>query len=276
MKIIAVLISICLSLGSFSQKVIGGIILDTEGKPVPLANIYFKDIFDGAIADDNGKFSFQTDAAGAATLIVSAVGFKIYEQSIKLDTDSIHVDVVLESQAIKLDNIIINAGAFEASDKRRGVILRSLDIVTTAGGGGDIYGAIQTLPGVSPANSESGLFVRGGAAHEAKTIIDGMIVSNPFFGDVPDVPARARFSPFGFSGMVFSSGGYSAEYGQALSSVLILNSNNNVENDIKSLSISAAGGSFAFTKVLKNKNSLYADIGYTNLKPLFSIVRQNR
>ena len=37
---------------------------------------------------------------------------------------------------------------------------------------------------------------------------------------MPDVPGRGRFSPFMFGGTVFSTGGYSAEYGQALSGVI--------------------------------------------------------
>jgi hypothetical protein len=96
MKPIAVLISICLSLSSFSQKLIQGIVLGSEGKPVPLANIYLKDIFDGAIANDFGKFSFQTNGKGAVTLIVSAVGFRMFEQSIKNKKPAQAQEVVLK------------------------------------------------------------------------------------------------------------------------------------------------------------------------------------
>ena len=90
------------------------------------------------------------------------------------------------------------------------VILRPLDIVTTAGSQGDIYGALQTLPGTQPRRIRKDFFVRGGDA-EAKTLIDGIEVANPYFSSVPDVPQRSRFSPFMFKGTNFSTGGYSAQ-----------------------------------------------------------------
>jgi hypothetical protein len=101
------------------------------------------------------------------------------------------------------------------------VILRPLDIVTT-GSDADIYSALETLPGTQQIGETEGLFVRGGSASETKTIIDDMTVQNPFYSSVPDIPSRGRFSAFLFKGIVFSTGGYSAQYGQALSSVMVL------------------------------------------------------
>ena len=49
-------------------------------------------------------------------------------------------------------------------------------------------------------------------------------MNNFFYSSVPNVAQRGRFSPFIFKGTVFSAGGYSALYGQALSSALILES----------------------------------------------------
>ena len=68
------------------------------------------------------------------------------------------------------------------------------------------------------------MFVRGGAGYEAKQYIDGTLVNNPYYSSVPDIASRGRFSPFLFKGTVFSTGGYSALYGQALSSVVLLES----------------------------------------------------
>ncbi len=261
---------------TYSQIVVRGKVLDNAGKPVSLVNVYLKDIYDGSITNEEGVFSFTAKVSGNVTLCASAIGFKPYESIIDLVLDSVYIEIRIQPEAKNLGEVIVSAGSFEVSDKKRGVILRPLDIVTTAGASGDIYGALQTLPGVAPLNNETGLFVRGGAAHETKTIVDGMIVANPFFGDAPDVSQRARFSPFGFTGMVFSTGGYSAEYGQALSSVLVLNSNNEVESNIKSISLSAAGATVAYTKSFKNKKTLFGELNYSNLRPLYNIIPQNR
>ena len=66
--------------------------------------------------------------------------------------------------------------------------------------------------------------MRGGEADETQIFIDGIRVFTPYSPTAKNIPTRGRFSPFLFKGITFSTGGYSAEYGQALSSVLLLNS----------------------------------------------------
>jgi hypothetical protein len=261
---------------SSAQKTISGHIKTSKGLPVGFANVFIKTVFDGAITNDSGYYFFTTKTSGSVIVSVTCIGYENKEMNVIIDQDSLILNVELLSSAKNLGEVTITAGAFEVSDKKRAVVLRPLDIVTTAGAAGDIFGALQTLPGVAPANNETGLFVRGGAAHESKTIVDGLIVANPFFGDAPDVPQRARFSPFGFTGMVFSTGGYSAEYGQALSSVLILNSNNEVKENTSSIGITAAGVNASITKKLKNKNSIFGEVNFSDLKPLFIVIPQNR
>jgi hypothetical protein len=119
-----------------------------------------------------------------------------------------------------------------------------LDIVTTASANADVTGAIKTLPGAQQVGESEGLFVRGGTAAETKTFIDGTLVNNFFYSSVPNVAQRGRFSPFIFKGTVFSAGGYSALYGQALSSALILESIDLPDRSSGNFSISPIGGSY--------------------------------
>ena len=68
--------------------------------------------------------------------------------------------------------MVISAGSFEASDENKSVILRPIDIVSTAGANADIYSVLNTLPGTQKIGETEGLFVRGGTAGESKTILD--------------------------------------------------------------------------------------------------------
>ncbi|HAS45735.1 MAG TPA: TonB-dependent receptor [Microscillaceae bacterium] len=279
MKILFVLIAfIGLANVTFAQTstTVQGKVLDDKGKPVPFTNVYLKEIFDGGVTDDEGRFSFVTQATGKAILTTSFVGYKAFEQEIMLNGQPLTINPVLKPSSEILNPVSITAGAFEASDEKKAVILKPLDIVTTAGADGDIYGALRTLPGVSPANDETGIFVRGGEAYETKTIIDGTIVLQPFFSSVPDVPARGRFNPFQFKGTTFSTGGYSAEYGQALSSVLLLNSQDLPSRSNYSASITAAGIGATRTQLLNENTAILGSVGYSNLNPLFAVNRQNQ
>ncbi|HEU4718939.1 MAG TPA: TonB-dependent receptor, partial [Bacteroidia bacterium] len=171
-----------------------------------------------------------------------------------------------------LNVVTISAGTIEASDEKRTTVLKPLDIVTTAGASGDIYGALQTLPGTSRVGDQGGLFVRGGTGAETKTVIDGLNVNNPFFSAVPDVAARGRFSPFLFKGTVFSTGGYSAQYGQALSSVLVLETQDLPDQSSSTLGISSVGIGGGHNHLWEKKGlSAGFDLDYTNLGPYFAM-----
>lgn len=189
------------------QTTISGVVSDQQGKGIPGANIFIKDSYDGTTSDVNGKFSFSTAETGDQILAVSFIGFKPSEQKIILNGSNVEIKIKLKESLNELKAVTIAAGAFEASDEKKMVILKPLDIVTTAGASGDIYGAIQTLPGTGVVGEKEGLYVRGGDANEARTYIDGLLVDNPYFSSVPDVPQRGRFSPFLFKGTSFSSGG---------------------------------------------------------------------
>ncbi|HSP88023.1 MAG TPA: carboxypeptidase-like regulatory domain-containing protein, partial [Ignavibacteriaceae bacterium] len=263
----------CLTNISISQTTLSGKVTSQNGEPLFSANVFLKDTYDGDSTDDKGNYSFTTLETGDQTLIVSYIGFKTQEKIISLSGGNIVSDFILEEEASELDQVVISAGSFEASDEKKSVILRPLDIVTTAGAEADVYGVLQTLPGTQTIGETEGLFVRGGSSAESKTMIDGMIVQNPYYSSVPDIPARGRFSPFIFKGTIFSTGGYSAQYGQALSSALILKSQDLAPATQSAINIMAVGLGGAHTQRWEN-TSLSVEAGYYNLKPYFEIQKQ--
>jgi len=199
-------------------------------------------------------------------LLVSYVGYESYADTLMLSGSTMQLDITIKEMFNELNAVVISAGAFEASDEKKNTILKPLDIVTTAGAEGDIYGALETLPGASKVGNDDGLYVRGGSDYETKTIIDGMVVNNPYYSTVPDVPSRGRFQPFMFKGTVFSTGGYSAEYGQALSSAVILNTEDMPEYTASGFSIAPIFLGGFHTQLTKDKKTaIGGGLNYTNL-----------
>ncbi|HEX7848015.1 MAG TPA: TonB-dependent receptor, partial [Chitinophagaceae bacterium] len=136
---------------------------------------------------------------------------------------------------------------------------------------------LKTLPGAQQVGESEGLFVRGGTAAETKTFIDGTLVNNFFYSSVPNIAQFSRFSPFIFKGTVFSTGGYSALYGQALSSALILESIDLPERTTANLGISVLGISGGYQELSKNKKSSWGvSYGYTNLALAFAVIKQKQ
>lgn len=256
-----------------AQKVVSGKIAEKNGDPVPGANIFIDGTFDGCSSDPDGNFSFTTSADSLRILVVRYIGFKEYRQEVDISDNVTGLSVIMKQSSNQLDAVIISAGSFEAGDKRKGVVLKPLDIVTTAGGLGDIYGAIRTLPGAQTVGEDGRLFVRGGDASESRTFIDGMAMEKPYYSTMPDIPTRGRFSPFMFSGTLFSSGGYSAEYGQALSSALILKTNDMPERSVAGISLMSLGFGGSYTKRWQN-TSVSLTANYFNLTPYYKLIPQ--
>ncbi|TND09117.1 MAG: TonB-dependent receptor plug [Bacteroidetes bacterium] len=261
--------------GANAQTTISGQVTDLKKQPVANANVFIKDSYDGATADAQGKYSFSTSETGNMMLVCSMMGYGTVEKPVALNGGTLTIDITLEGKVQEFDVVVISAGTIEASDEKKTTVLKPLDIVTTAGASGDIYGALKTLPGTQQVGESEGLFVRGGTGAETKTIIDGMAVNNPFFSSVPDIASRGRFSPFLFKGTVFSTGGYSAQYGQALSSVLVLETQDLPERTSSTLAVSSVGVGGGHNQLWKEKNmSAGFDINYTNLAPYFALVKQ--
>ncbi|HUC81368.1 MAG TPA: TonB-dependent receptor, partial [Flavisolibacter sp.] len=201
-----------------AQTEVSGFVKDNKSKPIAGASITLKDTYDGAITDSTGKFRFTSFEKGQKLLVVTAIGYKGFEQEINLDAPVAPFNFSMKEEFDELKAVVISAGTFEASDRKRAAaVLTSLDVVTTASANGDITGALKTLPGAQQVGESEGLFVRGGTAAETKIFIDGTLVNKFFFQAGPNIAGYGRFNPFLFKGTVFSTGGYSALYGQALS-----------------------------------------------------------
>ena len=248
---------------------IKGRVTNAKGKPVYGVSISIKDSYDGATSDSSGAYSFTSTDQGAQLLQASAIGYIPFEQSIQLTGALVELNIVLKEEVTELQAVTISAGTFEASDRKRAAaFLEPLDIVTTASANGDVTGALKTLPGAQQVGESEGLFVRGGTAAETKTFIDGTLVNNFFFSSVPNIAQFSRFSPFIFKGTVFSTGGYSALYGQALSSALILESIDLPETSSGNVGISVLSASAGYQHLAANKkSSVGASYSYTNLAP---------
>lgn len=269
----SVVTSIILTMSFLSQaQTISGKITDTNGDTLPGVNVSIKDTYEGATTNIDGYFEFVTSETGEQTIVISYVGYNTIEVTKNVDED-LTLDFILKETVNRLSGVTITAGSFEASDEKKATVLKPLDVAMTAGASADIPAALNMLPGTTT-NGETGrLFVRGGTSNETKAFVDGVLVDN-FYSTTPNtVPSRSRFDPFLFKGTFFSTGGYSAEYGQALSSVLSLNSVDIAEESITDIGLLSVGGNLAHTQRWDN-GSIYVKGSYTNLDPYVGVVKQ--
>ena len=260
-----------------AQVTISGRITDNKNKGLFGVNIVLKNTYDGATTDSLGKYSFTSTEKGDQLLEASILGYNLVAQKITIGSIPIQQDFALKEQINELKAVVISAGSFEASDKNKGAVLSDIDIVTTPSANGDVTSAFKSLPGTQQVGESEGLFVRGGTATESKIYMDGNIVNNFFFTSTPGIATRGRFNPFLFKGTVFSTGGYSALYGQALSSALILESKDLPEKTEADVSISVVGVGGGIQHLAKDKKSSWGvSVNYTNLWLAFNVIKQKQ
>lgn len=273
MKALFTVFIVSLTTLAFSQTKVSGKVTDEKGEPVIGANILIKGSYDGISTEADGSFTFTTTETGNQVLVVSSIGYTAFEQVIDLRGKDVTLTINLKEEFNELEAVVISAGSFTAGEEKRRTILKAVDIATTAGATADIAGALNTLPGTTKVGETGRLFVRGGDDSEARTFIDGMAVLNSYQASAPNTPTRSRFMPFMFKGTSFSTGGYSAEYGQALSSALVLNSKDKAEMNQTDIGILSVGGEVAHTQVF-DRSSVSGKVGYTNLSPYYNLIDQ--
>ena len=269
MRILVSFLFILISIVASAQNIIKGTVTDTKGLPIQGANVYLEGTYDGSTTNDDGDFKFKTDEVGNQTLIVSYLSFETYKNVDDVSKMN-SLKIQLREDVNTLDAVVLSAGTFEAGDNSKISVLKPLDVVTTASALGDFVGALQTLPGTSAVAEDGRLFVRGGDAEETQIFIDGIRVFTPYSPTTNNIPTRGRYSPFLFDGITFSTGGYSAEYGQALSSVLLLNTIDEPDQNKTDVGVMSVGATLGKTKKWK-KSSLSVNTSYINLDPYNAI-----
>lgn len=200
-----------------------GLVTDsTTSEALAYGNVFIQEISKGASTDSKGYFLIPSVPANTDfTLIVSYVGYTTKKMTIRVTRNKItHYDIKMAPSSVQLQTIekigekIIEPNATDISLQR----LASRDLEALPKGvETDVFRSLQYLPGVQSTGDVSArYFVRGGASNQNLVLIDGVTIYNPFH-------ALGLFSvidPDMINTVDFFKGGFSAEFGGRLSSVM--------------------------------------------------------
>ena len=247
-----------------SQTTVTGIVTDGR-EPLAGANVFIIGTIDGCLTDSLGRFSFVTSKQGEITLRVTFIGFDDYTLTTSQPSD---LTIRMHERATAIDEVVVTASTYSFGKSDNFKTMDALDVVMSGNSCGDIVAALQTLPGTQKVGESGKLYVRGGESDECQTFVNGMHVLVPYSTNVENNAVRGRFSPFLFKGINFSLGGYGGEYGQALSSVLPMETTDVATGDKFGVSASFVdwnvGGTKAFTKSSLSFNADYTSMGLYN------------
>lgn len=214
-------------LSSHAQPtVLQGEVVDAQGEAMQFVNVQLTGTIDGAATDLDGRFQFRTTRTGRHEVRASMIGFEAAIQTLNLvPGDTLTLRLMLLETLVTLDEAVVTASSFVTGEGET-VALQSLEVITTPGAAADIFMAVKTFPGVAMVDEGAGLFVRGGDVSETAILLDQATVVHPYKFESPTGGVFGTIPPFMVNGTVFSSGGFSAQYGNALSGVLAMESQN--------------------------------------------------
>lgn len=257
-----------ISSAAFSQpkNQIRGTVIDASSKePLVMANIAVMGTSFGTSSDARGQFVIENIPVGTYRLQVSYIG---YQTLVKTDVTVISaspafVNIELTPTIIETQGLTVNAGYFVEEEKTQPstIELSREEIRRFPGGFEDVVRTVSTLPGVAinASGGRNDLLVRGGGPSENLYIINNIEVPNiNHFGTQGNSSGSLSFLNLDFVEDVrFSTGGFGAQYGDKMSSVLSLSmSDKRPEKFRTKTTLSATQYGFQFDAPLANKGNL--------------------
>lgn len=213
---------------------ISGVVKDSVTKETLIgATVYLEGTSLGAKTNTNGYYSISDIPKGKYTISVKSVSYQEFRQELNITTDdSRRLDFELTVGGTLAEEVVVEA--FRDSDKSQ-ITISKVNIPVEQikqiriGGESDVFRTLQLLPGVLTSSQiSSGLFVRGGSPDQNLVLLDGSAVYNPshLFGFI------STFNSEAIKDVELIKGGFPAEYGGRMSSVLNITQKDGNQSEI--------------------------------------------
>ncbi len=241
---------------------IEGTVRDSEGQPLAGAVVLVLGTLERVITDSAGEFVVDAGAHSSVVLIVRQPGYRLVRRTLRLPRVR-PVIVIMRAPPSVMESVPVEAGMYRLGSTPNAT-LSDLEILSTPSAAGDPFRAIQTLAGLQGMGDGAGLFVRGGGVSETRVLVEGAPIMSPFRLQSERTVSLGRFDPLHLGGIYFSAGGFSAEYGDALSAIVDIEiAGKPIRNGV-GLTASSVGLSGDLSIELSESAGMRMSAGYTN------------
>jgi len=218
---IILLLLVCKTVFPQTFTIAGSVTDSLTGEPIQSANVFVHPSKNGTATDINGKFNLHL-REGISKIFISYIGYatKIINVNLKSDTT---ISAALVNKNILLQDVVIYSknNSDNEGENVSAVTLQGKLIERVTSAIPDVLRSVQMLPGVSTNNSFSAKFnVRGGNYDENLVLVNDTQVYEPFHIKEADNASIGIFNSNLVKSVDFIPGGFSAKYGDKLSSVL--------------------------------------------------------
>ena len=202
---------------------IRGFVYEKEtGEPVMFCNVFLKGTTIGAATDINGMYNISKVEAGNYELVATYIGYDTTEVNILLKPGRIlSQNLEIGEASVSLNEVTISVTREEMRTEVKAAAIKiskqDLEMMPTIGGEPDLAQYMQVVPGVIFTGDQGGqLYIRGGSPIQNKVLLDGMIIYSPFHS----IGLFSVFDTDIIRNTDVYTGGFSAEYGGRVSSIM--------------------------------------------------------
>ncbi len=213
-----ILLTFASSLSARTTRIYG-YVLDKDNVGLELVNVYLDDGLTGTSTNRNGYYSLTIPLEDTVWLNFSFLGYTTIRQQIYTEKDVINVNVVMTEESNAIADIEVR-GVKRQQDMMESGSTEIMHLMPDATGG-SIESLLITFSGVNQNNELSTQYnVRGGSFDENSVYVNGMEVHRPLLIRSGQQEGLSFVNPDMVETVNFSAGGFSAEYGDKMSSVL--------------------------------------------------------
>lgn len=217
--ILFLLISPVIALISAAQVKLHGKITDAAGDPIEFATVHIAGTAIGTTSGLEGEYSLSCPAADTITVHFSCIGYREETRRLIDASGDVTLNMRLQLTTEMLQQVEItelkkqtgSIATIDASELRK----------NPDASGGSVESLLTTMAGVTGSNEMSSQYsVRGGSYDENSVYINGIEVYRPLLVSSGQQEGLSVINPDLVGAIGFSTGGYPAEYGDKMSSVL--------------------------------------------------------
>lgn len=200
---------------------IRGYVVDEQGHGIEAVNIFCKETSQGNTTNTQGYYELAlSDKDSVYNITFSSIGYESRIYTLKRTKEAAYqLNIVLKTTSKRLSDVEIT-GSKHQTGSMQTINVKQMSLVPDASGG-NIESIIMTQPGVHSTNELSTQYsVRGGNYDENSVYVNNIEVYRPLLIREGQQEGLSFINPDMVSSVRFSAGGFDAQYGDKMASVL--------------------------------------------------------
>lgn len=205
---------------SAQEKVkLSGRVIDDEQNPVIFAMVKVHGQAAGTTTDLQGKYSLEFNSADTVTISFSMMGYVTKEKTLTKPKGDLRLNITLQTQSIDMGEVTVKEVRRQLNTTQTLNAENIKQLPSTTGNA--VEELVATQAGVSTHNELSSQYnVRGGSFDENSVYINGIEIYRPLLISSGQQEGLSVINSDMVENINFSAGGFAAEYGDKMSSVL--------------------------------------------------------